>query len=138
MLVDSSVWIGFFRGDRAPEIAFLKSSLERGDPVWLTPPVLQEVLQGADSKSRFAKWDSALGELPILGERDGRAMARDAALLYARCRWQGFTPRSANDCLIASYAIHYELPVLHRDRDFVSIAAIEPTLKLLKIDSHTP
>jgi hypothetical protein len=63
MLVDSSVWIDFLRGGRAVETLVLKTSLERGDSVWLAPPILQEVLQGADSQQRFDKWDAALGGL---------------------------------------------------------------------------
>lgn len=134
MLVDSSVWIDFLRGGRAVETLFLKASLERGVPVWLAAPILQEVLQGAHSRQRFDKWDRALGELPMLQDADLRGLTRAAARLYARCRWQGFTPRSTNDCLIATYAIRSELPLLHRDRDFDQIAMIEQTLTLLHPD----
>jgi predicted nucleic acid-binding protein len=130
MLVDSSVWIDFLRGSEQPEAVFLREALQRGDPIWLAPPVLQEVLQGAESAARFSKWDDVLGELPMV-ENDLRGITREAALLYARCRWRAFTPRSANDCLIAAYAVRFELPLLHRDRDFERIARIEPKLKLL-------
>jgi len=132
VLVDSSVWIDFLRGGKSPETLLLKTSLDRGDPIWLAPPILQEVLQGADSPQRLSKWDKALGELPMVEDKDGRGLARAAAAIYAACRWQAFTPRSANDCLIAAYAIRSELPLLHRDRDFEHIALIEPRLKLLQ------
>jgi predicted nucleic acid-binding protein len=128
MLVDSSVWIDYLRGGLTPETLVLKASLERGDPIWLAPPILQEVLQGADSQQRFKAWDAALGELPMVQDADLRGLTRAAALLYARCRWQGFTPRSANDCLIAAYAIRARLPLLHRDRDFDQIGKIERAL----------
>ena len=105
MLVDSSVWVAFLRGDAVAETDFLVAALERGDPVWLSPPILQEVLQGADSPERFARWERVLGELPMRLEQDARSAARNAAHLYARCRWSGITPRSANDCLIAVAAI---------------------------------
>lgn len=132
MLVDSSVWIDFLRGGDAPETLLLRTSLDRGDSVWLAAPILQEILQGADSKQRFQKWDKALGELPMIQDADLRGLTKAAAMLYAECRWQAFTPRSANDCLIAAYAIRSEMPLLHRDRDFVRIAEIEPKLKLLR------
>lgn len=132
MLVDSSVWIDFLRGGTAAETLFLRASLGRGDPVWLAAPILQEVLQGADSKQRFQKWDKALGELPMIQDADLRGLTRAAATIYAECRWQAFTPRSANDCLIAAYAIRSGLPLLHRDRDFEHIAAIDQKLKLLR------
>lgn len=135
MLVDSSVWIDFLRGGKAAETAFLRSSLERGEPVWLAPPILQEVLQGADSQARFNKWDRALGELPMVEDSSLRQLTREAAILYARCRWRAFTPRSANDCLIAAYAIRFELPLLHRDRDFERIAQVDARLTLLKVDA---
>jgi predicted nucleic acid-binding protein len=94
---------------------------------------LQEVLQGADRAERFAKWDRVLSELPSLVEPDARAAARAAAHLYARCRWAGTTPRSANDCLIAVHAISNRMPLLHCDRDFKLIAKVEPTLVLVPV-----
>lgn len=107
--------------------------MERGDPLWLVPPILQEVLQGADSPQRFDKWDRVLGELPMVEDSDLRSLTREAARLYAKCRWRAFTPRSANDCLIAAYAVRFELPLLHRDRDFEHIAKVEPRLKTLRV-----
>jgi len=133
MLVDSSVWIDFLRGNGTPQTTFLKRTLERGDALWLAAPILQEVLQGADSSERFDKWDRILGELPMVEDGDLRSLTRQAAKLYAKCRWRGFTPRSANDCLIATYAVRHELPLLHRDRDFDHIAIIEPRLQALQV-----
>ena len=66
MLVDSSVWIAYLRGDNLIEVDLLVEALEQGAPVWLAPPILQEVLQGADSPDRFARWDRVLGELPMV------------------------------------------------------------------------
>ena len=131
MLVDSSVWIPYLRGDASAGVRELVAALRRGAAVWLAAPILQEVLQGADSEARFSRWDRILGELPLLTDPDARATARHAALLYARCRWLGITPRSANDCLIATHAISHGVPLLHNDRDFVSIALAEPKLLLM-------
>lgn len=131
MLVDSSVWVEFLRGAVFAETRFLVNELKRSATIWLAPPILQEVLQGADSPARFAKWDRTLGELPMLSEPDPRALVREAAQLYARCRWEGVTPRSSNDCLIALYAVRGAIPLLHRDRDFLAIAKFEPRLRLL-------
>src|SRR5258706_10987605 len=135
MLVDSSVWIPYLRGDAAAGVGELVRALQRGSAVWLAAPILQEVLQGAESEARFARWDRTLGELPLLTDPDARATARHAALLNARCRWLGITPRSANDCLIATHAIDHAVPLLHNDRDFVSIAGVEPKLVLVPTGS---
>jgi predicted nucleic acid-binding protein len=130
MLVDSSVWIAYLRGDNLIEVELLTEALEQGAPVWLAPPILQEVLQGADSPDRFSRWDRVLGELPMI-IADPLVAARSAAHLYARCRWAGVTPRSANDCLIATHAILGGMPLLHRDRDFGLIAGVERKLVLV-------
>jgi predicted nucleic acid-binding protein len=131
MLVDSSVWIAYLRGDNLDEVELLTEALEQGRPVWLAPPILQEVLQGADCPDRFTCWNRVLGELPMLIAPDTREAARSAAYLHARCRWAGVTPRSASDCLIATHAIVGGMPLLHRDRDFGLIAGIEPKLMLV-------
>src|ERR1700730_11004865 len=131
MLVDSSVWIAYLRGDNLVEVALLSETLERGEPVWLAPPILQEVLQGADSPDRFTRWDRVLGELPMVIAPDTREAARSSAHLYARCRWAGVTLRSANDWLIATHTSIGGMQLLHRDRDFGLIAGVEPKLMLV-------
>jgi predicted nucleic acid-binding protein len=131
MLVDSSVWMDFLRGIASPQTRLLLESLNARDPVWLAPPILQEVLQGAHNREIFEKWDRTLGELPLLPESQPRELARAAARLYATCRWHAITPRSANDCLIALYAVRADVPLLHNDRDFPAIAKHLPGLKLL-------
>ena len=132
MLVDSSVWIDFLRGRASPQTILLRETLKNRGIVWIAPPILQEVLQGADTPERFARWDRTLGELPLLREPRPRALAREAAHLYASCRWNGITPRSPNDCLIAQYAARANVPLLHDDRDFIAIARLLPGLELLQ------
>jgi predicted nucleic acid-binding protein len=134
VLVDSSVWIDFLRDTDNAESRLLVGGMRRGDPIWTAPPILQEVLQGADTPQRFAKWDRILGELPLLIDPDMRSLARAVGRLYASCRWNGVTPRSANDCLIAMYAVRSSVPLLHRDSDFVAIASVEQRLKLLPLN----
>jgi hypothetical protein len=90
------------------------------------------MLQGADNLDRFNRWDRTLGQLPMV-VLDAREAARASAHLYARCRWAGVTPRSANDCLIATHAITAGIPLLHLDHDFVLIAGVEGKLKLVSI-----
>ena len=133
MLVDSSVWVAYLRGDNLIEVALLTEALEQGAPVWIVPTILQEVLQGADAPERFTRWDRVLGELPMVTAPEAREAARSAAHLYARCRWAGVALRSANDCLIATHAIFSSMPLLHRDRDFDLIADVEPKLMLVAV-----
>jgi predicted nucleic acid-binding protein len=72
MLVDSSVWVAYLRGDNLIEVALLTEALEQGAPVWIVPTILQEVLQGADAPERFTRWDRVLGELPMVTAPDAQ------------------------------------------------------------------
>ena len=74
--------------------------------------------------------------LVVANSDDPRRTAVLAAGLYARCRWAGFTIRSANDCLIAASCIELGQPLLHRDSDFDRIAAIEPALSIVPLQTQ--
>lgn len=47
-----------------------------------------------------------------------------AAQLYRLCRKKGLTLRKTADCLIAQTAIEYDVPLLHKDKDFDRIASV--------------
>lgn len=132
MIVDSSVWISSLRREDNPETVRLRQALQDGQPIRMLPVILQEVLQGADSPQRFIRWATEFSSTPCIQVADPAQTAVQAAQLYARCRWQGVSLRSAADCLIAASAIELNLPLLHRDRDFTSIASIEPRLLLVQ------
>ncbi|MEQ8878296.1 MAG: PIN domain-containing protein, partial [Cyclobacteriaceae bacterium] len=50
----------------------------------------------------------------------------DAAKLYHSLRKKGTNIRKPNDCLIAWYAIHHDLTLVHNDQDFDLIAKHTP------------
>ena len=131
MIVDTSAWIEFLRvtGSRA-DLA-LQRAFKNAHPVWLPEVVYCEVLQGAGSPQHFMRLQTALDELSPYVSPDPIELARNAALLYARCRWQGITIRSLNDCLIAACAIESDMPLLHADRDFLTLASIDKRLQLI-------
>ncbi len=131
MIVDSSVWIAHLRGTSSPGTRRLASALAGGEPIQLPDVVLLEVLRGASSRMDFLRLERVFFTLPRFVPTDSRLLARNAAHLYARCRWAGFTPRSGNDCLIACCAIEAGQPLLHEDRDFRLIARVEPALVLV-------
>jgi predicted nucleic acid-binding protein len=132
MLVDSSVWIELLRSGQGEEVHLLSEALRTRRFVAMAPLVLQETLQGATSPAIFRRWRRAFEELPLLLVSNPGDTHVRAAQLYMRCRLAGITPRSANDCLIAVTAIEFDLPILHRDLDFVRIATVEPSLKLIE------
>lgn len=135
MIADSSVWIAWLRRGDDASVLRLDAALHQRE-VQLLPVVLQEVLQGAATPERFRAWERALSALVVANSDDPRRTAVLAAGLYARCRWAGFTIRSANDCLIAASCIELGQPLLHRDSDFDRIAAIEPALSIVPLQTQ--
>jgi len=123
VLVDTTVWIAWLRGKATRTTARLGHLLDEGEAL-LAPVILQEILQGARSPQALATLRAEFGALPMLLP----AVDTYADALYARCRWQGCTPRSPHDCLIAQLAIDHRLALLHDDREFEHIARVEPKL----------
>ena len=99
----------------------------------MIPAIVQEVVQGARDEAEFKALKTIMEGIPTLEGASGIASALAAAGLYARCRWQGVTIRSPNDCLIAMMAVEYGEPLLSDDRDFIAIRTIEPRLKLIDV-----
>ena len=133
LLVDTSVWIDYIRATKTPAVTALDRLLAQQAPVALTEWIYLELLQGARSQEAFTKLRSYLTGYPVLKPTQGLDSFAAAADLYRRCRERGITPRSAGDCLIALIAIEHQVPLLHSDRDFEHIAAVEPRLVLVRL-----
>lgn len=131
MIADSSAWIEFLRVRRSAVARRLEMALRTGEVVLMPDVVYQEVLQGARDASHFMRLQEQLEEVRPFVPQVPRQTARYAAWLHARCRWEGITVRSPNDCVIAACAIEADEPLLHADSDFERIASIEPRLRFV-------
>jgi predicted nucleic acid-binding protein len=121
VLVDTSVWINFFKAKETAASLFLKNNLSNFI-IGTCPIILQEVLQGAFSDKDFRIINSYFDTL-FKFRGDIYEYAHDAAKLYRELRKEGITIRKPNDCLIAIYAIKHNVRLLHDDKDFNFIAA---------------
>ena len=130
MIADSSAWIEMLRATGSPVDIQLQKIIYSGQTLLMPEVVYREVLQGAANPQHFMRLHSELDLVPAFQPEDPRALAHHAALLYAQCRWKGVTLRSPNDCLIAACAIEADVPLLHADRDFLTLASIDKRLKL--------
>jgi predicted nucleic acid-binding protein len=128
VLVDTSVWIEYLRGTDAREAQILHHLLEDEADLCICGPVLTEVLQGVKDDRQYARTKTELESLIYLPLRKERYL--DAAALYRNCRKRGETVRNPIDCVIAACAIFSTVPILHRDRDFETIAR-HSSLRLL-------
>ncbi|MBN8733674.1 MAG: PIN domain nuclease [Acidobacteria bacterium] len=116
ILVDSSVWIGYFRGDTTPKTELLDRLLG-AEPLAIGDLILTEVLQGFDRDEDFEQARALLESLTVI-PLCGPALAVQAARNFRHLRRLGITVRKTIDCLIATRCIADGLPLLHDDRDF--------------------
>ncbi len=116
ILVDSSVWIDYFRGSDTPQADRLDLLL--GDQIIaIGDLILTEVLQGFDKDRDFVQARKLLATLPVI-ELGGRDVAVRAAQNYRKLRSFGVTPRKTIDTIIATRCIESSLSLLYSNRDF--------------------
>jgi hypothetical protein len=125
ILVDSSVWIEFFRRDSDLD---LEASLDLEEVVTCLP-VIQEVLQGFDDQRTYLLAREAMFAFPVVESPLSDEVHLQAVDLYRAARRAGLTVRSSVDCLIGACALRNSLTVAHHDRDFDALAKVS----LLKI-----
>jgi hypothetical protein len=130
ILVDTSVWIGYLRGDRTERVDALETLLDREVPCALSDLIAMEILQGVRGDADAERLAAYLETQRRVAPSDGWATHLEAARLYRRCRAAGVTVRSTVDCLIARLAVEHDLVLLHDDRDYDRIATVEPRLRL--------
>ena len=130
ILVDSSVWIDYFRGMPTPETDRLDALLGT-EPLVTGDLILAEVLQGFGSDHDFNQGKKLLTSLPIV-ELVGGDVAIQAARNFRILRAQGITIRKTIDTLIATACIENGLALLYSDRDF------DPFVRLLGLRAVLP
>lgn len=116
ILVDSSVWIDFFRGTVTPQTERLDALLG-AEPLVIGDLVLAEVLQGFSSERDFNRARQLLTALDVV-ELGGQEIAIQAARNFRTLRARGVTIRKTIDTLIATRCIESDYSLLFSDRDF--------------------
>ena len=116
ILVDSSVWIDYFRGTVTPQTEKLDSLLGQ-QPLAIGDLILTEVLQGFDDERDFDGARKMLTSLMVV-ELGGREIAIQAAKNFRALRRLGVTVRKTIDTVIATRCIEDGYDLLHADRDF--------------------
>ena len=123
ILVDTSVWIDVLRDKTGNIVRAFKS--RTGDEIIVFSRFVQlELLQGASDEHEWSRLDEYLSAQYYLEASE--KTWRNAARIYFELRRSGTTVRSPIDCCIACVAMESQAMLLHRDRDFESIAKITP------------
>lgn len=116
ILVDSSVWIDFFRGTVTPETERLDTLLG-SELLVVGDLILAEVLQGFSSERDFNQARKLLTALDVV-TLGGPEIAIQAARNFRTLRARGVTIRKTIDTLIATRCIESDYALLFSDRDF--------------------
>lgn len=127
ILVDSSVWIDYFRGVATPQSDRLDELLGR-ELLATGDIVLTEVLQGFSRDRDFNQAHRLLTSLTVV-PIGGEDIAVQAARNFRTLRAQGVTVRKTIDILIATRCIQDGYALLYSDRDF------DPFVEYLGLES---
>jgi predicted nucleic acid-binding protein len=123
VIVDTSVWVEFFRGTGSAAHRALEARIQSAARIVVPDVVVAEVLVGTTDEMVAARLERTLAQFeisptaPVLD-------ALEAAAIHRACRRDGETVRSLIDCQVAAAALRLDLEVLHRDRDFEVMARV--------------
>lgn len=131
IVVDTSAWVELLRATGSPVHRRLHKALRDNEELGVTEVVVAELLAGARDGGRAEELRSTLLGFTLLPLTGLEAFER-AVGLYRACRAAGETLRGITDCLVAVPAIDAGAPVLHADRDFVTLAR-HTTLEVLSV-----
>ncbi|SRR5579883_1467683 len=129
-LIDTSIWIDYFREVKNASTQRFSSILEQNIPFGITSIIYQEILQGAATEYDFNQLKEYLITQRFFQPKDEVLTYESAAKLFYSCRRKGITLRSSIDCLIAQIAIEHNLILLHHDQDYPRIRSVVPELQL--------
>jgi predicted nucleic acid-binding protein len=130
VIVDTTVWVDYFRDSRTPEVEWLERELDN-QRIGLTDLTLCEILQGVREDREFEQVRRELSNFELF-DTGGENLAIAAAQNFKTLRKNGRTVRRTIDCLIASFCILHGYSLLHRDHDF------QPFEKLLGLSVVRP
>ena len=121
ILVDSSVWIDYFRGSNTWETDRLDSLLG-SEPLAIGDLILTKVLQGFSNDKEFNRARRLLTALVVV-DLGGQSVAIQAARHFRALKALGVTVRKTIDTVIATRCIMDGYTLLHSDRDFEPFVA---------------
>ena len=123
VLVDTSVWVDLFR-DPTGRVRDTLENVTSDEELVLTRFSQLELLQGARDEQEWNVLSAYLEHQDYL-ETEPETW-RNAARIYFDLRRHGRTVRSSVDCCIAELAYQNDALLVHRDRDFATIAEVRP------------
>jgi predicted nucleic acid-binding protein len=122
VVVDTTVWIDYFRGRRTAQTEWLDQALGVAR-IGLCDLILCEILQGLPTEADATDVQAQMSAFDLL-DTGGMDLAVESARNYRRLRARGRTVRKTIDCLIATLCLREGHELLHNDRDFEPFEAV--------------
>lgn len=119
VLIDTSVWIDFFRASESSHAPAIESLIRDNNRAMICGIILQEILQGIRDDKSYALTKDRLSRLPYL-EIDKETYIY-ASSLYRILRAKGITVPPV-DVTLAGLAVQRGIPLYTRDDHFKEIA----------------
>lgn len=116
IVVDTTVWIDFFRGRNTDQTTKLRRLIGR-ELILIGDIVLVEILQGVRDDAQAARVEQAL-RVHRIEPMLSSTLAPKVASNYRLLRAKGITVRKTIDMIIGTFCIEGGHALLHSDRDF--------------------
>ena len=116
VLVDTSVWIDYFRGRNSPQTNKLDELLD-DERIATGDLIIAELMQGFRTKSQIVAAQNIISRLEYF-DLVGKDIAFKAAENYRLLRKEGISIRKTIDIVIGTFCIENNFKLLHADRDF--------------------
>ena len=113
VIVDASVWIDFFAGRFTPQSTWLDEALGK-ESLAVVELIVGEVLRGFASEREQETARRALMKFQVY-QLGGLEIVLESARHQRLLREKGEPVPDELRCLIATFCIHWKLPLLHSD-----------------------
>ena len=131
VVVDTSVWVDYFKNKENSKTKLLEKILSSNKQIVLPGIIYVEILQGIKTDKKFKEVKEILDDLIFLPMENKKTYLKSIEI-YRICRKNGITIRKTIDCLIASVVLENNFEFLHNDKDFDSISKFF-SLKIVKM-----
>lgn len=132
ILVDTSVFIDYLKGQNNESTNKLDYILESKIPYGINNFIYQEILQGSRNYEEYKILKDYFETIPFYYLQYGKESYEKASMMNLLCKQNGITIRSTIDLLIAETAIENSLYLLHNDNDFKFMSKVIKDLKIFE------
>ena len=128
IVIDSSIWIDFFNGDKkTKEVEILNDLLNNDIKIAVTSAVMLEVIAPERNEQKYQRINKQLDKLDLIKVDHDTIML--AIEIYRACQDVGQTMKYL-DCMIAASCIQYDLEIFSSDKHFDIMAEVTKRLKV--------